>query len=443
MYNHCHFVSFRYLYSDYTDLSEDIALDVLKIAHQYQVQRCFRYCSEFIKDFIGSNNVCCILEHALLYEDTMLIEESLEYIDSNALEVMHSEGFRNIRPKTLELILKGNTFFAPELDILKAADDWAKQRIEQLNDKATINDPTKKRLAMANAFYYLRFPTLSIRDFTRAQIEYAYLTDKEHIDTSMYIIEKMKAADLCNSVEARVPKRTSLMQSVDEFEEEKSADSTVMSNITSETLLSCRNDILLDNVVLLSSESLRVEAVITLRTTDQTIIGQRKAELKPLGETIINFAPQIDLDTSKSPYIITISPNIKHSQEPLMLNPTQPRTATTQASSFTLGAPLHTGFGSLNPKPARTASYGAPVHTGFGFPNPTQARTAHTQFGAPSNSGSPCPINRSTQTEWEEDWKDGSISASHVSLKIKTKNSHCKIKAIHYVNKSNRKSCLI
>ena len=416
MYNHCHFVSFRYLYSDYTDLSEDTALDVLKIAHQYQVQRCFRYCSEFIKDFIGSNNVCCILEHALLYEDTMLIEESLEYIDSNALEVMHSEGFRNICPKTLELILKGNTFFAPELDIIKAADDWAKQQIEQLNDKATINDPTKKRLAMGNAFYYLRFPTLSIKDFTRAQIEYAYLADKEHIDTSMYIVEKMKAANLCNSVEARVPKRTSLMQSVDESEEEKSADSTVMSNITSETLLSCRNDILLDNVLLLSNESLPVEAVITLRTTDQTIIGQQKSELKPLGETIINFAPQIDLDTSKSPFIITISPNINHSQVPLMSNPTQ----------------------------ARTASYGAPVHSGFNFSTPTQTRTAHIQFGSSGALfGSTCPINRSTQTEWEEDWKDRSISASHVSLKIKTKNSHCIIKAIHYVNKSNRKCCLI
>ena len=130
------------MYSDYTDLSEDIALDVLKIAHQYQVQRCFRYCSEFIKDVIGSNNVCCILEHALLYEDTMLIEGSLEYIDSNALEVMCSKGFRNIRLETLELILKGDTFFSPELEILKAADDWAKQQIEQLNDKASTNDPT-------------------------------------------------------------------------------------------------------------------------------------------------------------------------------------------------------------------------------------------------------------------------------------------------------------
>ena len=392
------------MYSDYTDLSEDIALDVLNIAHQYQVQRCFRYCSEFIKDVIGSNNVCCILEHALLYEDTMLIEGSLEYIDSNALEVMRSEGFRNIRLETLELILKGDTFFAPELEILKAADDWAKQQIEQLNDKASTNDPTIKRLAMGKAFYYLRFPTLSIRDFTRAQVEYAYLTDKEHIDTSMYIVEKMKAADLCNSVEARVPKRTSFTQSVDEYEE-KLADGTVMSNITSETLLSCRKDILLDNVLLLSNESIPVEAVITLRTTDKTVIGQQKAWLKPIGETRINFAPQIDLDTSKSPFIISISPNISHSQVPLTSNPTKAKTVTTKA---------------------RTA--------------PTQASSPLFGF---SFGSSQSRINRSTQTEWEEEWNDGILTASHVSLKIKTKLSRCIIKAIQYVNKSNRNSCLI
>ena len=385
----------RCLYSDTTDLSEDTALDVMRIAHKYQVTTCLSLCSEILRSVIRDDNVLCILEHAFLYNDKKLTEAAINFIDDNAQAVIESEEFESIRQETLEYILKGNTFFAPELDILKAVDKWA---ANQVANKAMTTDSASKRLAMGKAFYHLRLPTLSLRDFITAQHEYAYLTYEEEKNTSNYIITK-DTSDLCNSTEERIPRKAIYAMSALEYDETTSQD---LMPYTSTTILTCTKDIEVEEVTLFSKLNCPFNANVKIETSGQKVIGLKSVKLKPSINQSIKFVPAVELKISDGPFNVVVSDLIQE------LN--------TSKSQFSVENQSST-FG-------RFGQVSSPGGFSFG--------SVKSTFGG--------GIGRSicTQTERNNESCEGQRSVSSpVNLKSKD-NRSCIVKWIRYINKSNR-----
>ena len=288
----------RCLYSDETDLSEEYAVDVMQIAHQYQVTTCVGLCSKFLRGIVRIDNACYLLETALLLHDTDLVKAATDFIDDNAPAVIESEWFQDISKDTLEYILKGNTFFAPEMDIIRAVDEWALLNVAK-DDLAT--DSANKRLAIGNAFYYLRLPTLSPRDFIDAQLTYEYLTNEEQKNTSRYILNK-EAIDLCNSVEERRPRKATCCMSVLQCSQNE-----VIPNETAKSMVTlvCVNDIELGAITLLLHRDLSMFVVAAC--TIETSVEKKKIwnETMPLFSNCLILSG-LPLQASESPYVITV-----------------------------------------------------------------------------------------------------------------------------------------
>lgn len=289
----------RCLYSDETDLSEEYAVDVMRIAHQYQVTTCVDLCSEFLQGIVRIDNACYLLETALLLHDTDLVKAATHFIDDNAPAVIQSEGFEDISLETLEYILKGNTFFAPEVDIIEAVDDWALSKLAK-NDMTA--DSANKRLVMGNAFYYLRLPILSPRDFIAAQLTYEYLTNEEQKNTSRFILQK-EAIDLCNSIEERRPRQATCFISVLQCSQKE-----LIPNKTAKSMatLVCVKDIELEAIILLlkQDQSVDIIATCTIETSrEKKVILNNTFSL----ESNHLILPDLPLQASESPYVITVS----------------------------------------------------------------------------------------------------------------------------------------
>lgn len=264
----------RYLYSDDTDLLEEHALDVMYISHKYRVSTCLELCSGFLQVILRPDNAAIILEHALLFNNEALRNAACEHIDDNAQEVMESDGFIEISQATLEHILKGNLFYAPEISIINAADKWASNKLA-IEGKTPVS--ANKRIMLGNAFYYLRLPTMPLQDFMEIQLKYASLTYEELINASKYIIEKkFFGHELCNSTEERIPRKTTYSLCMSNFSSEEDERQTSSTNCEIKLTLICHKTTELEEVVLCkntvpdATASYRIPAVVDDFTYDTT-----------------------------------------------------------------------------------------------------------------------------------------------------------------------------
>ena len=272
----------------------------MKIAHKYQVTTCVEFCSEFLRGILKADNACYLLEHARLLEDKGLVRAATDFTDDNAPAVTASEGFKDIRPETLEYFLKGNTFFAPEVDIVKAVDEWASNYLSK--NKMTV-DSESKRLVMGKAFYWLRLPTLGLHDFFAAQMKYEYLTNEEQLNIIRYIVLK-ETHDIDNSLEQRRPRKATYIRSVLECQEPK--DITPNETLTNVFTLTCTHNIELEKILLLQRQD-QLTGTIVETSFDEVVSLTHKVTLKRSLHRDIKLEPPVQLKASINPYKIKVT----------------------------------------------------------------------------------------------------------------------------------------
>lgn len=275
----------------------------MKIAHKYQVTTCLEFCSEFLRGILKADNACYLLEHARLLEDTALVRSATEFTDDNAPAVIASEGFKDISRETLEYVLKGNTFFAPEVDIVKAVDEWASNYLSK--NKMTVNSESK-RLVMGQAFYWLRLPMLGLRDFFAAQMKYDYLTNEEQLNIIRYIVLK-ETYGIGNSHEERRPRKATYIRPVLECQEPK--DIAPNETLTNVFTLTCKHNIELEEILLLQRpDQLTGGANCIVQTSsDETVIAYHEVKLSAPFNGSVKLVPSVQIKASSNPYNIKVN----------------------------------------------------------------------------------------------------------------------------------------
>ncbi|XP_045160575.2 BTB/POZ domain-containing protein 1-like [Mercenaria mercenaria] len=189
----------KYLYTDSTDLTEESVPAVMQIAHKYQVTSLLAYCSEYLIGILRPDNVCAVLELALFFGEKKLEQEAIDFIDDNGEKVLKSDGFYELQQTTLEYVLKGDTFLAPEKFIVNAAIRWARGKCNSMSLEET--GPNIRKV-LGGAFKYLRFPTLSAEEFSRLTYRQGLLDFEELEETVSYITGNIDAQPY-NSVRHR------------------------------------------------------------------------------------------------------------------------------------------------------------------------------------------------------------------------------------------------
>ena len=223
----------------------DDLVNVLDIAHKYQVTYIVDKCCEELAELIDEENACSILERALLFDNKYLIDQASDFIDENANKVLQRDDFLYIPVTCLAYILKGDTFYAKEYKIFERAIEWAKKAC-QLTDGQVL------RKTLGEAFFYLRTPVMSLKDFVNCTKGNGYYAIEEYEDIVAFMGMPQETKPKCNSTQKRLPLNIKIAR----LPVQKAEKKILIKNgtITETVSISSVVDIYLTSVTLLSRQ---------------------------------------------------------------------------------------------------------------------------------------------------------------------------------------------
>jgi BTB/POZ domain-containing protein 9 len=111
-----------------SDLSEELVLEVLGLAHKYGIEELEDAISLFLRFSLRIQNVCVIYDASLLYGLSGLIKDCCSFIDRNAPQVMADESFGNVSADALKEMIARDSFCAHEVDIFRAVVQWIRSK---------------------------------------------------------------------------------------------------------------------------------------------------------------------------------------------------------------------------------------------------------------------------------------------------------------------------
>ncbi|KAL7306296.1 hypothetical protein TKK_0001726 [Trichogramma kaykai] len=120
---------FKYIYTGHMSLSnlqEEVILDILGLAHQYNFIELEAAISDYLKEILNTKNVCTIFDAARLYNLEFLIKFCYEFMDKHAMEIMEHESFLQLSSSALEDLLTRDSFYASEINIFLSVHSWVK-----------------------------------------------------------------------------------------------------------------------------------------------------------------------------------------------------------------------------------------------------------------------------------------------------------------------------
>lgn len=101
-------------------------MDSLDLAHQYGFSTLESAISTYLIKILSQENCCEILDAARLYNLEMLSEACMTFIDNNASDMLVSSTFQMLSQESLYALLKRDTFYAQEIEIFNAVNEWYK-----------------------------------------------------------------------------------------------------------------------------------------------------------------------------------------------------------------------------------------------------------------------------------------------------------------------------
>ncbi|XP_058443834.1 BTB/POZ domain-containing protein 9 isoform X2 [Malaya genurostris] len=132
----------KYIYSGNMSLAqmkEENILDTLGLANQYGFTDLEIAISDYLRQVLSLNNVCAILDAAKLFGLDGLINVCHSFLDRNAGEILQHETFKSLSEESICSLLMRDSFFAPEVQIFQAVDEWSKYNGEGVNVEAVVS----------------------------------------------------------------------------------------------------------------------------------------------------------------------------------------------------------------------------------------------------------------------------------------------------------------
>lgn len=119
----------KYMYTGVMPLNNmkmDDILDSLGLAEQYALEALKLAISSYLNQNVSQEKCFEILDAARLYNLNTLIDVCLTFMDRNATELITSNRLKTLSQDSLCTLLERDSFFAPEVDIFRAVNEWYK-----------------------------------------------------------------------------------------------------------------------------------------------------------------------------------------------------------------------------------------------------------------------------------------------------------------------------
>ena len=173
----------RFMYYDEVQLTTDNAPEVLFLARKYLIPSLAEICSQFVLNNLSVENTLPVLNHCCLLGVSKGLEKQCwVIIDKHASEIAQDNKFPEIDHATLTSFLARDTLVAKETVLFRAAVKWAGRECQRLSIPLTVEN---KRRVLGDAFYTIRFPLMSMKEFTDDVAQSSFLSHEEV--ANMYI----------------------------------------------------------------------------------------------------------------------------------------------------------------------------------------------------------------------------------------------------------------
>lgn len=171
------------MYYDEVQLTTRNVPEVLFLAHKYLIPSLAKICTEFVGNNLTVENTLPVLDHCFLLGVSKGLEKQCwSIIDKHASEVAEDNQFLDIDHGTLTALLSRDTLVAKEMVLFRAAVKWAGHECQRLSIPLTVEN---KRKVLGDTFYSIRFPLMSMKEFTDEVAQSSFLSHEEV--ANMYI----------------------------------------------------------------------------------------------------------------------------------------------------------------------------------------------------------------------------------------------------------------
>ena len=171
------------MYYDEVRLTTRNVPEVLFLAQKYLIPSLSKICTEFVGNNLTVKNTLPVLDHCFLLGVSKGLEKQCwSIIDKHASEVAEDNQFLDIDHGTLTALLSRDTLVAKEMVLFRAAIKWAGQECQRLSIPLTVENKGK---VLGDAFYSIRFPLMSMKEFTDEVAQSSFLSHEEV--ANMYI----------------------------------------------------------------------------------------------------------------------------------------------------------------------------------------------------------------------------------------------------------------
>ncbi|KAL4236489.1 hypothetical protein ACF0H5_004875 [Mactra antiquata] len=155
----------RFMYTEDCPINEETVLPLLYAAEKYNIKRLDDKCQIFLSEKISIENVCSLLVQAERYNASDLMDKCLKFIVSNCSKILMSDDFCVLSRDTLQQILQMNDLRVNEVEIYNGCKKWAFHQLHMVDKNKNVSH-SDIRETLGELLYLIRFPVMSIKDFT-------------------------------------------------------------------------------------------------------------------------------------------------------------------------------------------------------------------------------------------------------------------------------------
>ena len=146
------------------------------LANKYLISSLAEKCCSVLEASIKPDNVFTLLEQAMHLDEKKLEEKCWDIVSKETQECLNSEGFCNIKLRTLNSLLKKRSLEIYEVDLFQAVLKWVDRECAR-QDISIEEDKTLRRRVLGDSVYDIYFLDMLHEDFTKYVSSTGILTD--------------------------------------------------------------------------------------------------------------------------------------------------------------------------------------------------------------------------------------------------------------------------
>lgn len=171
------FVKFlKYFYFEDVKLPFDNIHHVLYLGQQYMFEKCVNDCVKAYEEYLNHELVCGILESALFFDITELVQTCNKFISVNTRAIFNSARFLQCTKQILGHILKMNLLSCSEVDVFEACMTWVRAKSKE---NTVSKEMVEKHLG--DLYHDIRFASMTIEELCSLQKKYGAVLDADFI----------------------------------------------------------------------------------------------------------------------------------------------------------------------------------------------------------------------------------------------------------------------